>query len=84
MAGFHGKLKNTKAKLRNWNAQVFGNIFRQVREAERALQQKEHAFDLLRDTASRATLGEARAHHARALALEREFWQQKSAIRWIR
>ena len=61
MASFHGKLMNTKVKLRSWNAQVFGNMLQNVREAEKDLQQKEREFDLVRDSASRAALGEDRA-----------------------
>ena len=37
----------------------------------------------MRNPTSRAGLGDARAHHARAIALEGEYWKQKSAIRWI-
>ncbi|XP_071909667.1 uncharacterized protein [Coffea arabica] len=83
MVGFYVKLSQAKAALRNWNAQVFGNLFQNVSEAEKDLQQKEQEYDLMRDPTSRATLGEARARHARALTLEREYWKQKSTVKWI-
>ncbi|XP_071940020.1 uncharacterized protein [Coffea arabica] len=41
MVGFFGKLSQTKAALRSWNAQVFGNLVQNMSEAEKDLQQKE-------------------------------------------
>ena len=58
MLGFHRRLMNTKAKLRSWNAQVFRNVFQNLREAKKILQLREQEFHLMRDAALRATLGE--------------------------
>ena len=48
------------------------------------LRQSEKEFDERRDALAKGKLGEARASYARALAVECEFWRQKSSIRWLR
>ena len=77
------KLRNTKDRFRQWNRDSFGKIFQKVRDAEVLLHQRELAYDVARDEISRASLGEARVIHAHALAVECDYWRQKSAIKWI-
>ena len=75
MIGFHQRLLNVKRRLRDWNKRSFGNIFRAVLEAEANLRDQQVDFDEVRDDVSKARLGEARARHARALAIECEYWK---------
>lgn len=73
MRVFFYKLCNTKARLRQWNRDSFGNISQKIREAEDILRQREVEYDITRDEVTKARLGEARATHARALAVECEY-----------
>ena len=73
MHGFFRRLANTKAKLRQWNPQCFGNISQAVQRAEERLRQCESEFQLRRDEVLRTKLGEARAAFTRVLAIEGEF-----------
>ncbi|XP_027082415.1 uncharacterized protein [Coffea arabica] len=80
MHGFFRKLVHTKTKFRQWNAQCFGNIAQAVKLAEEKLHQCESEFQLRRDDVSKS---KAWATFTLALAVEDEFWRQKSAIKWI-
>ncbi|XP_027150340.1 uncharacterized protein LOC113750578 [Coffea eugenioides] len=83
MTKFYNKLRVVKGGLRVWNAQVFGNIFSKVKEAEAILKQREDEFDNGRGSVSRAVVEEAKAAHARSLATECEYWRQKAGIKWL-
>ncbi|XP_071914053.1 uncharacterized protein [Coffea arabica] len=83
MAKFYNKLRLVKAGLRVWNAQVFGNIFSRVKEAEVIMKQREGVFDMNRDPAARASLEEAKAVYARESAAECEYWRQKAGVKWL-
>nr|XP_027101056.1 uncharacterized protein LOC113720378 [Coffea arabica] len=83
MPKFYNKLREVKGGLQVWNAQVFGNIFNNVKQAEAMMKQREEDFDTGRDPASRASLEEAKAVYARALAVECEYWRQKAGIKWL-
>lgn len=63
--------------LKYWNAQVFGNISKNLKDASERLVSCERQNDLYRDEDSKIRLHEARAVHTRLLALERGFWHQK-------
>ncbi|XP_071902718.1 uncharacterized protein [Coffea arabica] len=64
MAGFFWKLMNTKRKLREWNVQVFGNIFSAVKDAEKVLLLTAAEYDQYCDEKSRTRVAEAKADHA--------------------
>ncbi|XP_027083688.2 uncharacterized protein [Coffea arabica] len=83
MVGFHQRLLNVKRSLRFWNNRSFGHIFRAVTQAEEELRDRQVEFDATQDDVSRACLGEAKARHARALAIECDYWTQKSSIKWL-
>ncbi|XP_071933804.1 uncharacterized protein [Coffea arabica] len=83
MRRFFFKLCNTKAKLRQWNRDSFGYISQTIRDAEDFLQPRELEYDNARDEITKARLGEARAAHTHALAIECDYWRQKASIKWI-
>nr|XP_027088507.1 uncharacterized protein LOC113709854 [Coffea arabica] len=83
MPKFHNKLRAVKGCLQTWNVQVFGNVFNKVKAAEAVMKQREEHFDKERDSVSRAELEEAKAAYSRSLAVECEYWRQKSGIKWL-
>ena len=83
MVRFFQKWMHTRRQLRSWNRESFGNIFSRVRQAEEVLRSKERDYDAQRDESSKIALHEARAVYTKELAIECEYWRQKSAVRWI-
>ncbi|XP_071902710.1 uncharacterized protein [Coffea arabica] len=82
MEGIFRKLMGTKAKLREWNKTIYGNISQQVVEVEHQLKQREKEYDTFRNEELKLRLGEARVAHTRALAIECDFWRHKAPIKW--
>ena len=51
--------------------------------AEQALKQCDEEYDQYCNLQSKLRLREAMARHARTLAIECDFWREKSRIKWI-
>ena len=84
MEAFCQKLVALSRKLRSWNLQAFGNIQRNIQEAQDEMQWIQTIYDQQGGDVYRSQLSEARARHARLLAIENDFWRQKAAIKWLK
>ncbi|XP_071905984.1 uncharacterized protein [Coffea arabica] len=78
------KLRTVKQALKRWPKESFGDIFKAVREAERAVreakiaQEHDSSDHVLRD------LNVARERLRATLATEEGFWKQKARVRWLK
>ncbi|KAI3461495.1 hypothetical protein Pfo_018158 [Paulownia fortunei] len=78
------KLFWVKHHLKQWNKEVFGNVFDTVKAAENELNIMEWAFDEDQSDSNLMELKRAQAQLAAALAREESFWKQKSACKWLK
>ena len=62
---------------------MFGHIGTRVAELEKVMRAEEFRNDMLRTLASKITYHEARAAYLKQLAIDCEFWRQKSRVKWI-
>lgn len=79
---FSCKLRNLKQSLRIWNRDKFGNVFRNVKEAEDRVKQLESQFDQTGLDSDLLVLKEAQALLLRSMAEEEAFWRQKARLKW--
>ncbi|GAA0175837.1 hypothetical protein LIER_28935 [Lithospermum erythrorhizon] len=77
------KLRTLKLCLKKWNREVFGNVLNMVASAEEKGMVCEDIFETSGLAIDRENLGKARAYHLWYLAMEEEYWKQKSSIRWV-
>ncbi|XP_058099758.1 uncharacterized protein LOC131244120 [Magnolia sinica] len=88
MFNFLLKLKNVKRALRSWNKDVFGNIFDQIKQAERSLadtklQLQNSSQDSALDSNGQAQLFSATENLRKLELMEEIFWKQKARISWL-
>ena len=69
--------------LQEWNANIFGDVGAAVKRAEAEMMECQNTYDLQGGVDAQFKWSEATAKHARQLALEAEYWRQKSSIKWI-
>ena len=72
------KLRTIKQVLKGWSKESFGNIFRAVKEAERAMLEVEVAQEQDSSDPILHDLNEARERLRSTLAIEEGFWRQKA------
>ncbi|XP_038974547.1 uncharacterized protein LOC120105876 [Phoenix dactylifera] len=80
------KLELTKRRLRRWNREVVGDIFRKLEGVEAAiadLQSREDQVGVLSEADMVSLRGLLAAHHS-ILRQHEIFWRQKSRIQWVR
>ncbi|GAA0169435.1 hypothetical protein LIER_40758 [Lithospermum erythrorhizon] len=70
------KLKALKQVLREWNKEVFGNIFTQAKSVEEKVMVCEKIYESSRLDVDRQALHKARVEHLHSLAIEEEYWRQ--------
>ena len=83
MPELHRKLAAVRSKLRVWNKEVFGNIGDRVVELGQTMKANEERYDREHTTAAKIDYHEARAAYMHQLAIECDFWRQKSRVKWI-
>lgn len=81
---FQQKLYSLKNHLKLWNKYVFGNIFDRVDEVEQEVIVCEEEFGHSLDNTTLLNLKHSQARLAQALAIEEDFWRQKSGCKWLR
>ncbi|KAK4417131.1 hypothetical protein Salat_2538600 [Sesamum alatum] len=81
MARLKEKLLRIKQWLRHWNKTTFGDIFRNLSEAEAAVRTAEGDYDHNPSDANLMEMNRATAVFQRALSVEEDFWRQKSACK---
>ncbi|XP_038977767.1 uncharacterized protein LOC120108255 [Phoenix dactylifera] len=80
------RLELTKRRLRRWNREVVGNIFRRIEEVEAVIldaQGREDRGEELTE-ADMADLRRSLASHHSLLRQQETFWRQKSRIQWVK
>ncbi|KAL0447058.1 UNVERIFIED_CONTAM: hypothetical protein Slati_1833700 [Sesamum latifolium] len=76
------KLQRLKACLKQWNKEIFGNIFDQLSQAEESVRQAERKYDEEPTDLNLMAMNLCTAKLQRALTIEEDFWRQKSACKW--
>ncbi|KAL2527111.1 Uncharacterized protein Adt_12165 [Abeliophyllum distichum] len=82
--GFFYKIKRLKNTLKRWNDEVFGNIFEEIKKAEKEALAKERTYDSVKSPETREEMHRAYANLNNLLSQEEAFWRQKSGIKWLR
>ncbi|KAL0407597.1 UNVERIFIED_CONTAM: putative ribonuclease H protein [Sesamum radiatum] len=77
------KLYRLKAALKNWNWEVFGNIFQNIKEAEQKSKAAEVRYDNDPSDTNLIAMNKATAELTLALSMEECYWRQKSACKWL-
>ncbi|KAL0287958.1 UNVERIFIED_CONTAM: hypothetical protein Sangu_2668400 [Sesamum angustifolium] len=77
------KLYRLKDHMKQWNRDIFGNVFSLVDQAKAAANEAEKQFDRLPSEANLINLNRQNAALVHALNLESEFWRQKSNCKWL-
>ncbi|KAL0336655.1 UNVERIFIED_CONTAM: hypothetical protein Sradi_4877400 [Sesamum radiatum] len=72
------KIYRTKELLKQWNREVFGNIFTTVEHAKQEAEEAEKNFDRDPSKANLIALNKGNTALVYALSLESEYWRQKS------
>lgn len=77
------KVKRLKADIKVWNVQCFGNIFNNVKRAEKevVLAKKQVEDDI--SVSAQESLRRAQAKFRQSLIVEECFWKQKARVRWL-
>ncbi|VFQ69024.1 unnamed protein product [Cuscuta campestris] len=83
MRGLVCKLSNFKATLLTWNKETFGNLFQDVKDAEKRAEQAEEKLEQENSQINLLEFKLATALLQQALKKEESFWAQKANIRWI-
>ncbi|XP_038977290.1 uncharacterized protein LOC120107861 [Phoenix dactylifera] len=79
------RLELTKRRLRRWNREEVGNIFRRIEESEEAIAGLQ-AQEALGGSLAEEEMGELRSLlslHDSLLRQQEIFWRQKSRVQWI-
>ncbi|KAL0427612.1 UNVERIFIED_CONTAM: hypothetical protein Slati_2936000 [Sesamum latifolium] len=77
------KLTRLKQHLKQWNKDVFGNLFHNISQADLAVQQAEKAYDTNPSDDNLLDMNRIMAIYQNVLAAEEDFWKQKSACKWV-
>ncbi|XP_038988084.1 uncharacterized protein LOC120112574 [Phoenix dactylifera] len=79
------RLELTRRRLRRWNREEVGNIFRRTEEEEEAISRLQ-VQEAQRGGLSEEQMGELRSHlalHDSLLRRQETLWRQKSRVQWI-
>jgi len=85
MLQFQQKLKHLKGKIKQWNYNSFGNIFKAQRDLEKSMKQLQHKIILegrSEDLAEQEKLLESQI--SKRARQEETLWRQISRIRWLK
>lgn len=83
MYKLQSNLKHTKARLKIWNKEVFGNIHRRVFDAQDKLKQLEYALQANWDTSIDVQWKEAKLSLQQELNREECLYRQKARREWL-
>ncbi|KAL0411746.1 UNVERIFIED_CONTAM: hypothetical protein Slati_3764300 [Sesamum latifolium] len=77
------KIYRTKEMLKQWNRDIFGNVFTPVQQAKQNATEAEKKFDMDPSEENLIALNKSNAELVHALSLESEYWRQKSNCKWL-
>nr|XP_009765405.1 PREDICTED: uncharacterized protein LOC104216959 [Nicotiana sylvestris] len=80
---FNHKLKKLKKALSIWSRATYGDIFQKITSLEEVVIVHEAQFERFPTYQNRERLQKVQAELIRYLALEEEFWRQKSGMAWF-
>ncbi|XP_075084813.1 uncharacterized protein LOC142168055 [Nicotiana tabacum] len=81
---FNYKLKKLKKKLPTWSKATYGDIFQKIASLEKVVMVHKAQFEEHPTQLNRERLRKVHAELIRYLALEEEFWKQKSGMQWFK
>ncbi|KAL6586355.1 hypothetical protein OROMI_001343 [Orobanche minor] len=76
------KLNRLKYTLKEWNILDFRNIFSKIEHAQHAVEKAENSFDENPSVSNLILLKRENANLTLTLAMEEDFWKQKSNVQW--
>ncbi|XP_019238339.1 PREDICTED: uncharacterized protein LOC109218432 [Nicotiana attenuata] len=80
---FNHKLKRLKKALSTWSRTTFGDIFQKIASLEEVVVVHEAHFELNPTIQNRERLQKVKVELFKYLALEEQFWKQKSGMTWF-
>lgn len=83
MQAFFQKLMRSRKCLKQWNYNEFGNINQNMHQAQDAMLLAQLVYHNSQSIESKIELNEVMPRHSRELAIETEFWRQKSSVKWL-
>ncbi|EOY17513.1 Uncharacterized protein TCM_036737 [Theobroma cacao] len=83
LMAFWSKQKRLKQHLKWWNKTVFGDIFSNIKEAEKRVEECEILHQQEQTIGSRIQLNKSYAQLNKQLSMEEIFWKQKSGVKWV-
>ncbi|WRX16202.1 Reverse transcriptase domain - like 10 [Theobroma cacao] len=83
MNAFWLKQQRLKKALKGWNKYVFGDIFSNLRAAEKQAEESEKRFQEDQSPANRESMHLSYARLNHLLSVEEAYWQQKSGVKWL-
>nr|XP_009616442.1 uncharacterized protein LOC104108979 [Nicotiana tomentosiformis] len=81
---FNYKLKKLKKALPTWSKATYGDIFQKIASLEKVVMVHKAQFEEYPTQLNRERLRRVHAELIRYLALEEEFWKQKSGMQWFK
>ncbi|CAI9094473.1 OLC1v1030219C1 [Oldenlandia corymbosa var. corymbosa] len=84
MLRFSLKLRRLKAKLKEWNKETFGDVFANLKAAEKKVQDLEGVYDSTGVIQDRVRLNAAKANLLMKIKEHDDFWSQKMKIKWMK
>ncbi|KAL0361196.1 UNVERIFIED_CONTAM: hypothetical protein Sradi_3804100 [Sesamum radiatum] len=82
MAKLAEKLKRVKQRLKQWNKDVFGDIFSNVKAAEEVMTRAERTYDVDPTDLNLMEMNRCTALYQQSLSIEEDYWRQKAAVKW--
>ncbi|XP_060182051.1 uncharacterized protein LOC132611672 [Lycium barbarum] len=80
----HNKMKVVATKLSSWSRETFGDIFKDVKEAEKQVTELEKKLTENNNEENRANLSKTKADFIRLLKNQDEIYRQKAKTRWLK
>ncbi|GAA0162931.1 hypothetical protein LIER_18921 [Lithospermum erythrorhizon] len=77
------KLRAFNICLKKWNREVVGNVFTMVESAEGKVIIWQGIFETSGLAVDRENLGKAKVEHLRYLAMDEDYWKQKSGVKVV-
>ncbi|XP_019240885.1 PREDICTED: uncharacterized protein LOC109220870 [Nicotiana attenuata] len=81
---FNFKLKKLKKALSVWSRATYGDIFQKIASLEELVLVHERQFEINPTQMNKQRLHKVQAEMIKYLALEEEFWRQKSGMMWFK
>ncbi|KAL3516463.1 hypothetical protein ACH5RR_023365 [Cinchona calisaya] len=78
------KLRHLNGRLKDWNKDVFGNVFHVIQRVEEEVSIKDINYELVKTEVAREELDAAQATCLLHIKNEELFIQEKASVKWLR